>query len=217
MMVAGVIFYAILSALGVLTLRILTLVLPLCAWTLRVLAIAWLASVLGLLVLHASHTYMLRYSSVEIDEGIATSKSLVVSPSAFSELEVDQGVFGRMLSRGSLEVHSQGGQQLNLRLMRDPDSVSARKIREVMSTPTPRIAGHEEPPGPQRTRVFCRNPGWLVCLESRPWSFLISSRGDGQASEFSVRELGEFAPKLVHHAMQRRRFLLHGIGACNQG
>ena len=123
-MVFGIIFYAILSALGVLTLRIL--VLPLYAWTLGALAIAWLASVLGLLVLHASHTYMLRHSSVEIDEGLASRMSLVVSPSAFSELEVDQGVFGRILNYGSLEVRSQGGQQLNLRLIRDPKSVSAK-------------------------------------------------------------------------------------------
>ena len=62
-----------------------------------------------------------------------------MSPSGFSELEVDQGMVGRMLNYGSLEVRSQGGQQLNLELIRNPREVSA-KIRDVMTTPTVRIA-----------------------------------------------------------------------------
>lgn len=62
-----------------------------------------------------------------------------VSPSGFSELEMDQGIVARMLNYGTIEVRSQGGQQLKLELVRNPREVSA-KIRDVMTTPTVRIA-----------------------------------------------------------------------------
>lgn len=112
---------------------------PLYLWVVGLLAVAWLASMAGLMVMRASYKYVLRQSSIEIDQGIVGKKSLVVSPSAFSELEVDQGVIGRMLNYGSLEVRSQGGQQLNFRLIRDPMGVAA-KIRGAMTVPTVRLA-----------------------------------------------------------------------------
>lgn len=139
--VVGFVAFAVLSAMGALTLSILGV--SLSDWVVVALAFAWLASMAGLLVMRASFTYVLRHSSVEIDHGIVSKRSLVVSPSAFSELEVDQGVIGRMLNYGSLEVRSQGGQQLNFMLIRDPRAVSA-KIRGVMTVPTVRIARDEQ-------------------------------------------------------------------------
>jgi uncharacterized membrane protein YdbT with pleckstrin-like domain len=115
---------------------------PLYVWVLLIIAVAWLASITGLLVLRASSKYVLRRSSMEVDRGIVSRRSLVISPSAFSELEVDQGVVGRMLNYGSLEVRSQGGQQLNLRLIHDPNGVSS-KIRDAMTIPTVRLAKDE--------------------------------------------------------------------------
>ena len=139
---AGALLVAILSALGILTFPFLAV--PLYVWALGVLLIVWLASMAGLLVMRASFVYILRQNSIEVDHGIVGRRSLVVSPSAFAELEVDQGVVGRVLNYGSLEVRSQGGQQLNLRLIRDPRGVAA-KIRGVMTVPSVRIA-REEPP-----------------------------------------------------------------------
>jgi uncharacterized membrane protein YdbT with pleckstrin-like domain len=130
----------LLSALGALTSTILTV--PLYVWVLGILGIAWLVSITGMLVLRASYRYVLRQSSVEVDQGIVRRRYLVVSPSAFSELEVDQGIVGRMLNYGSLEVRSQGGQQLNLMLIRNPKEVSL-KVRNVMTVPTVRIAKDE--------------------------------------------------------------------------
>ena len=146
--VLALIFYVILSVLGLLTLSVFAR--PLYVWALGALALVWLVSVVGLVLLRASRTYTLRRSSFQIEEGIAGKMLLVVSPSAFSELEVDQGVMGRMLDYGSLEVRSQGGQQLNLRLIRDPRGVSAR-IREVMTVPTVRVARDEAPSGPRQS------------------------------------------------------------------
>ena len=135
--VGGVVLYALLSFLGVATFSLLGA--PVYLWALGLLAVAWLASMAGLLVMRASFRYVLRQSSFEVDQGIVSKKFLVVSPSAFSELEVDQGVVGRLLNYGSLEVRSQGGQQLNLELIKDPGGVAA-KIRGIMTVPTVRIA-----------------------------------------------------------------------------
>lgn len=136
-LVVGILSVVVLSALGVLTRSLLAV--PLYGWALGVLALVWLASIAGLLVLRASNRYVLRQSSIQIDQGVVGRKSLVVSPSAFAELEVDQGLLGRMLNYGSVEVRSQGGQQLKFRLIRDPRGVSV-KIRSVMTVPTVRIA-----------------------------------------------------------------------------
>ncbi|MDG6990266.1 MAG: PH domain-containing protein [Nitrososphaerota archaeon] len=111
---------------------------PLYVWAFGFMGVAWLASILRLAFTRASNSYVLRQSSMEVDRGIVGRQYLVVSPSAFSELEVDQGVIGRVLNYGSVAVRSQGGQQLTLRLIRDPKEVST-KIREVMTTPMVRV------------------------------------------------------------------------------
>lgn len=141
-LVAGILVLVVLSSLGVLTSSLFAI--PLYVWVLGILAIAWLVSLAGPMVMRASFRYVLRQGSVEVDQGIVRKKSLIVSPSGFSELEVDQGIVGRLLNYGSLEVRSQGGQELKLRLIRNPKGVSAR-IRDVMTTPPVRIT-RDEPP-----------------------------------------------------------------------
>lgn len=133
--------YDLLSVEGLATFGVLSF--PLFLWVIGILGLAWAFSLAGLLVRRASLRYTLRRSSIEVRRGILGKRSLVVSPSAFSELEVDQGIVGRMLDYGSLEVRSQGGQQLNLVLIRSPNEISA-KIRGVMTTPTVRLAN--DPP-----------------------------------------------------------------------
>lgn len=142
--VAIVFLLAMLSALHILVVPVLAI--PLYALVAGVVAVIWLVSIAGLYAMRASNRYVIRKGSVEVDRGIVGRRSLVVSPSAFSELEVDQGIVGRMLNYGSLAVRSQGGQQLNLRLIRNPKGVSA-KIREVMTVPTVRIAKEAAPQG----------------------------------------------------------------------
>ena len=139
--VAGAVLFAALDSVGVLSLPVLGA--PAYFWVAVVLALAWFASMAGLLVMRTSYRYVLRQSSVEVERGIAKKRLLVVSPSAFSELEVDQGIVGRILEYGRLEVRSQGGQQQNFRLIRDPKGVAV-KIREVMTVPTVRIATDEQ-------------------------------------------------------------------------
>lgn len=133
----AIILVVLLAQFGTLTWQLYSL--PILFLALGLIGLVWVASVIRLLVLRASVKYVLRRSSVEVDQGIARKKSLVVSPSAFSELEVDQGIAGRIMNYGSLEIRSQGGQQLNLILIKNPRAVS-QMIRDVMTTPTVRIA-----------------------------------------------------------------------------
>ena len=126
-----------LSMLGLLAPRLFWF--PVYLWVYIILVIAWLLSLARLMVRRASSSYTLRRSSLEVVRGLVGRRTLVVSPSGFSELEVDQGIVGRMLNYGSIEVRSQGGQTLNLDLVRNPLDVSA-KIRDVMTAPTVRMA-----------------------------------------------------------------------------
>ncbi|MDG7009012.1 MAG: PH domain-containing protein [Nitrososphaerota archaeon] len=142
-LVVGIIVFGGMSVLGALSLSLLGV--PLYVMIAGVLAAAWLVSVADLLVMRASNRYVIRQNSVEVDQGIVGKRSLVVSPSAFSELEVEQGIVGRMLNYGSLEVRSQGGQQLNLRRIRDPKGVST-KVRGVMTVPTVKVVRDERAP-----------------------------------------------------------------------
>ena len=137
---AGALFFIVLDSAGALSLSILGA--PAYVWVVATLALAWLASLATLLIMRASYRYVLHQGSAEVEQGIVSKKLLVVSPSAFSELEVDQGIIGRMLNYGSLQVRSQGGQQLNLMLIRDPKRVSL-KIRGVMAVPTVRDVKEE--------------------------------------------------------------------------
>jgi uncharacterized membrane protein YdbT with pleckstrin-like domain len=142
----GLLLAVLLQLSGLLTLSMIGV--PLYIWLGSVFALAWLVNLASLLILHASFAYVLRRNSIEINRGIANKKLLVVSASGFSELETDQGIVGRILNYGSVEVRSQGGQQLNLKLIRDPQSVS-RSIRDVMTTPTVRISP-DQPSNPVR-------------------------------------------------------------------
>ncbi len=144
MAIVAVFATVVLSVLGLLSVSLLSL--PLYIWVYGFLALIWLVSVSGLLVRRASSRYILRRSSIEIEQGIARRKSLVMSSSGFAELELDQGLGGRMLNYGTLQIWSQGGQQLTLELIRNPRDVSA-KVREAMTTPTVRIA-KDDPPAP---------------------------------------------------------------------
>ncbi|MGD1055488.1 MAG: PH domain-containing protein [Nitrososphaerales archaeon] len=143
LVLVAVLAFVFLSIPGQLTYPILSV--PLYLWVSGLVALAWLLSLVPLLVRRASLRYVLRRGSLEVVKGIVGRKTLIVSPSGFSELEVDQGIMGRILNYGSLEVRSQGGQQLNLELIRNPREVSA-KIRDVMTTPTVRIATDQPVP-----------------------------------------------------------------------
>jgi hypothetical protein len=115
--------------------------LPIFVWTLVLFAVVWAFSMLGLILLRASHTYILRQDALEIHTGIVRLHSFVVTPQGFGDLLVYQSIGGRIFGYGDLTINSQGERETKLRLVRLPFSV-AGKIRDVMGRTVVRVENH---------------------------------------------------------------------------
>jgi uncharacterized membrane protein YdbT with pleckstrin-like domain len=114
--------------------------LPLVYWTLLVIAVVWILSLANLMLLRASHRYVLREDSLEIRSGILTSRTSVISPSGFSDLEVIQSIVGRIIGSGNIVIRTQSETRSERRRVRvrHPGKV-ADAIRGVMSRPLVRV------------------------------------------------------------------------------
>jgi membrane protein YdbS with pleckstrin-like domain len=115
---------------------------PIALWTSLVLFLSWLLSMPHLLALRASNKYILRNDSLEIRMGILTSKSFVIAPSGFSDLEVTQSFSARIMNLGDITIRTQGDTDIRMQKVKNPLKV-ADKIREVMARPTIRIDKQE--------------------------------------------------------------------------
>jgi uncharacterized membrane protein YdbT with pleckstrin-like domain len=113
---------------------------PIFLWTIIVIFFAWAASLIPLMAIRASNNYVLRDDGLEIKTGILTSKSFVVAPAGFSDLEVTRSIADRILGTGNIEVRTQGDTNIIMKKVRDPLKVADR-IRGVMARPTVRIEG----------------------------------------------------------------------------
>jgi uncharacterized membrane protein YdbT with pleckstrin-like domain len=113
---------------------------PLMLWTVLVFFLIWVFSIVHLVLLRASKTYVLHDDSLEIRSGILSSRAFVVSPSGFSDLEVFKSVAGRMMNSGDIVIETQGETDnvKKMHMVRHPSDV-ADQIREVMARPIVRI------------------------------------------------------------------------------
>jgi hypothetical protein len=113
-------------------------------WIDVVIFLVWVLSMAHLLLMRASNTYVLRDDSLEIRFGILTSKSTVISPSGFSDLEVIRSISNRIVNSGDMIIRTQSETESNLKMkmIRNPMKV-ASQIREVMARPIVRIEGKE--------------------------------------------------------------------------
>jgi uncharacterized membrane protein YdbT with pleckstrin-like domain len=118
------------------------LAISIASWTALAFFLVWLVSLTHLLLLRASNTYILRNDGLEVRTGILASKSFVVAPAGFSDLEVTISISGRIVGSGSIIVRTQGDSDITMIKVRKPLKV-AGQIREVMARPTVRIAGQE--------------------------------------------------------------------------
>jgi membrane protein YdbS with pleckstrin-like domain len=112
-------------------------------WTLLAFLVIWLISLIPLLLLRAAHKYTLRSGSLEVKTGIASLQTFVLSPSGFSDLEIDQSLLGRMVGYGNIIIHTQSERAATMHKVRDPNKV-ASQIRDLMGKPIVRIEG--QPP-----------------------------------------------------------------------
>ena len=122
--------------------------LPLIAVTFLALGAIWLVGALSLAILRASYKYVLRQSSLDIGRGILTRKMFTISAAGFSDLEVVQGIGGRILNMGTIVMETDSRRDLKLIMIRDPMEVAA-KVRQVMTSPMVRIAPEITPSGAQ--------------------------------------------------------------------
>jgi membrane protein YdbS with pleckstrin-like domain len=116
---------------------------PVWTWTLLAFLIIWLISLVPLLLLRAAHKYTLRSGSLEVKTGIASLQTFVLSPSGFSDLEIDQSLLGRMVGYGNIIIHTQSERTATMQKVKDPNKV-AGQIRDFMGKPIVRIEG--QPP-----------------------------------------------------------------------
>jgi len=112
--------------------------LPLILWTAFLFFLAWLFSMFHLLLLRAANEYILRNDSLEIRSGILATKSFIISPSGFADLQVDRSVTGRLVGSGDIIIRSQSESNAVMVRVRDPMK-AAEQIRKIMSRPIVRI------------------------------------------------------------------------------
>lgn len=114
--------------------------LPVILWTGLVFLVLWLFSLMHLVLLRASNTYILRNDSLEIRSGILTSRSLVVSASGFSDLEVIRSISARIINSGDIIIRTQSETDSVRKMVRIRNPLKAAdQIREVMAHPIVRI------------------------------------------------------------------------------
>lgn len=116
-------------------------------WTILALFVIWIISIIDLIMLRASHRYLLRSDSLEIKTGIASLKQFVIVPSGFSDLETRQSVLERALGYGSIAIHTQSETDPDRTMVkvRNPSKV-AEQVRYVMARPIIRMEKPEEKP-----------------------------------------------------------------------
>jgi uncharacterized membrane protein YdbT with pleckstrin-like domain len=129
-------------SLNVATVHLLSL--PLALWTGLVIFLAWIASLAHLLSLRVSNTYTLRNDSLEVRVGVLSSKSFVIAPAGFSDLEVIRSISERIVNSGNIIIRTQGERDMRMERVRDSLKV-ADQIREVMSRPIVRIEEQDVP------------------------------------------------------------------------
>ncbi len=110
--------------------------LPVQAWTWTLLAffLAWIIVIFNLLVLRFTNFYVLRVDSLEIKVGLLTTKTSVIVPTGFSDLEVIRSISGRVFNTGEIKIKTQSERDFTKRMLkvRDPMRV-ANLIRDVMA------------------------------------------------------------------------------------
>jgi len=114
--------------------------LPVLVWTLAVFFIVWILGILNLLVLRFTHLYILRNDSLEIRAGLLTSKTSMIVPTGFSDLELIRSVSNRILRTGDIMIKTQSEKDFTKKMVkvRDPKRV-ADLIRNVMARPIFRV------------------------------------------------------------------------------
>jgi uncharacterized membrane protein YdbT with pleckstrin-like domain len=110
--------------------------LPALAWTLIVFFVAYVMSLFNLLILWGTHSYVLMEDSLEIKVGLFTTKTSIIAPTGFSDLEVIRSITSRLLNTGDILIRTQSERDFTKRMVMVKDATRVSNlIREVMARP----------------------------------------------------------------------------------
>jgi len=115
---------------------------PTLLWTTLAVFFFWIVSITRLVALSASRIYILRNDGLEVRSGIISSKSFVIAPAGFSDLEVTRSISSRILNTGDITVRTQGENDIKMVRVKNP-LIVADRIREVMARPVVRLERQE--------------------------------------------------------------------------
>lgn len=115
---------------------------PILLWTALALFFVWIVSIAHLVALGASNIYILRNDGLEVRSGIISSRSFVLAPAGFSDLEVTRSISSRIFNTGDISVRTQGENDVKMVRVKNPLMVADR-IREVMARPIVRMERQE--------------------------------------------------------------------------
>jgi uncharacterized membrane protein YdbT with pleckstrin-like domain len=113
---------------------------PIAAWTGLSLFFFWIISISNLYWIEASNSYTLRKASLEITTGVVTTKSFVIVPSGFANMEVVRTLTSRILNTGDIIIRTQDEPfgDKKMVMVHNAEDI-ANKIRNVMSKPMVRL------------------------------------------------------------------------------
>ena len=105
----------------------------------------WFFSVFNLVLLWFTNHYVLRVDSLEIKIGVLTTKTSVIVPTGFSDLEVIRSIGSRILNTGEIKIKTQSERDFTKRMIkvRDPIRI-ANLIRDVMTRQIHNLDGRTE-------------------------------------------------------------------------
>jgi uncharacterized membrane protein YdbT with pleckstrin-like domain len=103
-------------------------------WTLIAFFLVWILVLFNLLVLRYTNRYILRVDSLEIKIGLLTTKTSVIVPTGFSDLEVIRSISSRIFNTGEITIKTQSERDFTKRMFKVKDPVRvANLIRDVMA------------------------------------------------------------------------------------
>jgi uncharacterized membrane protein YdbT with pleckstrin-like domain len=108
-----------------------------CFITLKALGLAliWTINALHLLLVRSTSRFTLRGSGLEIQSGIFSRKTIMVSLSNFADVNIIQSILGKIMGSGDIFVRTHGDQVTEgiMKRVRNPFAVE-KEIKRVMLT-----------------------------------------------------------------------------------
>ena len=112
--------------------------------TVLIVVVAYLIKAIQLVILRASHKYILREDGLYVDKGIFNLQNTFIAPMAFSDARLNLPVGLRLVRRGNIIVDANDNRHFQLLLIKDPMMVQDL-IRRTLGHPVVRIDSSSPP------------------------------------------------------------------------